>query len=213
MRLKSGRSRVVLGILAIVLAAGFAIGFVTLWLHPALAAETRRDVSALLAARSPGQRLVGAVLNKVAKTLVGDHHPGSDAGTRRRLIPPRNRTEDSPAGLGAEEMQKLLMPLRGLDSPVLTSEIAPAGAPIEGSAPIVLIGGGNPDSGGAGGGGGGTPGASVPPLIGATPLVTPTANSTPVAPVPEPATWMNLLAGFGVMAAALRRRRMAWAAL
>jgi hypothetical protein len=67
--------------------------------------------------------------------------------------------------------------------------------------------------GGAPGGVGmpGTPGGIggiLPPPTSTTPVEpVPPGTETPVAPVPEPATWAMMLIGFGLCAAAMRRRR------
>lgn len=171
-----------------------------------------RDAEDILAARSPGDRLAGAFLTKVKKALGSDAAgvPGDDSSkkpplvTRNRLIPPRNSETGLAQDLIPLDIPGLLAPLDNLGETVPAPQSAPFSLPA--SFPIVLLG----DAGGLGGssgggqsGGGGTPISEVPPAI---PTGTP-ATPEPSAPLPEPSTWLSMMVGLSLTAAALRRRR------
>ena len=194
--------------------AGLLLDIVAPSLRPAIAASGKlaaRDVEEILASRSPGKRLADVLLTKV-KTALGDstgerpdrETPGSpDTKTRSRLIPPRDSEAESPSDSGPLAFEELLAPLD------LLGEDNPAGpvtsiASLPTNLPIVLLGPstqtGSGGSGGAGGGGG-TPVSDLPVVT------TPTTPAGPVSPVPEPSTWLSMIVGLALTAAAMRKQR------
>lgn len=190
------------GALVLLFAGGATVDWLAPSLKPSLSAAVGRDVATMLESRSPGVRLAGALLTKIKRVLASDAgkkpslgssgSPDVDRTTRRRMIPARSHSSDSPPLPVNEDLQQLLGPLAGLESGPLVPVVSTAGTTGSGSIPLALIG-----VGGAGGGGnGGSPGAD----LGAAPP----AVSIPVAPVPEPATWLTLLIGFGMAGAQLR---------
>lgn len=215
------------GVLGIALALSGGV-WLTPSLQTALAAAAGRDVAVLLDARSPGGRLAGALLTKVKKAFapVAHHRPvvrphapkSAGPGRRSRLIArpsgPSEVGNKVPVGLTEEDILHALGPIEGINIPPLITSLVPAVQGFPGAAPLILIGGGSGSGSGGGGiGGGGGAGGSVllPPVVGSSPTPVVTASSTadtaPAAPVPEPATWMSMVAGFGITGAALRRRK------
>jgi hypothetical protein len=166
-----------------------------------------------LAARSPGNRVGGIALK---------------AKSPRAALAPIS-ADDSPRGapvpegplasvLAAPATPEAVVP--GAASP---SEFLPPSAPVVaagpgagvvpdfGSVPLPSPGGLAllpPGGGGGGGGGGGilTPPTETIPVPGPT-------GTVPVVPgIPEPSTWLMLIAGFGCVGSAMRRRRRAFLA-
>jgi hypothetical protein len=147
----------------------------------------------LMRDRSPGVRR-DAQLTKTKKTSFAS---GTDAGRTARALP-RVRT---PAGV---------VPLPIAEAPFAAAlpavaEAAPAAFPaLFFGAPMFM-----------GGPGGGTffgPGPSIIPPIGGGGggggvIILPPAppETPPVAPIPEPATWLTLILGFGILGAVARR--------
>ena len=201
--------------------AGLLLDILAPSLRPAIAAsgkQTARDVEAILASRSPGKRLADVLLTKV-KTALGDStgevpdretSGSSETKTRSRLIPARDSEAESPSDSGPLALEELLAPLDllGEDNPAvpLTSI-----ASLPANLPIILLGSGTQaGSGGSGGVGGGASGGGTP--VSDLPVVTTPATPTapvfePVTPVPEPSTWLSMVVGLAVTAAAMRRRR------
>lgn len=188
-------------------ATALAGALVALWLapslRPALAATVGRDIAALLDARSPGGRIAGVWLTKVKQALaplasLRGSDPSARKNRRSRLIPRRPASSDVPAALAPEDIALLVGPLKALESAPLVSEPA-IGPALPGTPPLVLFG--------IGGGGGA--GSALPPVTSANPGAEPAtiAATAPVAPVPEPSTWLSMVAGFGIAGAALRRRK------
>lgn len=157
--------------------------------------EAMRDPAAIFSGRSPGERAAGALTQ--SKPHMKPWQP-----TERVLSPVLDRPGTAgPAAPG------------GLPEQV-ASAVGPAaagGAPGAGGAPVPLpipglpggsgglipppAGGGGGSSGGGSSGGGSSGGNPPPP----PPVVT---------PVPEPATWVMMIAGVGVIGWQLRRRRV-----
>lgn len=174
-----------------------------------------------LLARSPGARVGGVALKAKDRRSKLAAAPSGLAGP----------TEAGP-GKGAEVMAGAVP---GPESAV-PAFVAPGGSPPDVFAPAIpasfansaaggvgggpgfagvpgpVLGGGavfGPgSSGGTGGGSGG--GGIVSPSPGSTPPPTPLPTATGpgvVSPIPEPATWLLLIAGFGAVGSAMRRRR------
>lgn len=151
------------------------------------------DPMALMASRSPGAR-DGAMLRNT-KTA---RHREAVHPHERVLTGAREREEEWPGydGIAMEP------PLYLRDLPFEPG--APGGlVPLEFGGPSVGGGGGffpgfpiGTPIGGGGGGGGFLPGVPGTPGTPDTPVVT---------PVPEPATWMSMILGFGLVGASLRR--------
>lgn len=114
---------------------------------------------------------------------------------------------------GGEPEQRALGKIFDTTPEASLGELADVPGPIDLAAPppsdLLPLGsvGGTPGGVGAPGTPGGF-GAILPPPTSTTPgePALP-ATETPVAPVPEPATWAMMLIGFGLCAAAMRRRR------
>lgn len=154
--------------------------------------EVMRDPLAILSDRSPGKRLAGALVQSKPHLATGP--------TERVLSPVLERPAAIPADLDnlAQRAQELVDPGLVRDPAAPGSNIAP---PTPGSALPGDPGGPVPPL--PGGGGGGPP---TPP----EPTPTPTPTSPPiVTPVPEPATWVMMIAGIGLIGMQLRRRRTA----
>ena len=201
--------------------AGLLLDIIAPSLRPAIAAsgkQTARDVEEILASRSPGKRLADVLLTKV-KTALGDstgevpdrETSGSpDTKTRSRLIPARDSEAESPSDSGPLAIEELLAPLDllGEDNPAvpLTSI-----ASLPANLPIVLLGPGTQAGSGGGGGvgsgasGGGTPVSDLPVVT--TPSTPTVPVVVPVTPVPEPSTWLSMVVGLALTAAAMRRLR------
>ena len=210
-RLKRVLARTGVGVLALLLAGGVAADWIDPSMRPSLEAAVGRDVNSLLDSRSPGERMAGALLSKVKTVLsfgAGDKPglrpqtpAGGDLDTRSRNIPPRAGAAEAPGALAGDEIQQLFGPLEGLEGEAIVPGLGSAGPAFAAAAPLVLIGGGTVGGATGGGVGGGIGGAGpAPGVVATTPAV-------PVAPVPEPATWLTMVTGFGMAGWALRRRR------
>lgn len=152
----------------------------------------------------------------------------SPGATRNFVAPRRTNVTGTPGGLGGQPEGPVAFAVQTpVDGPAAISAASSFAAP--GAVPASNGGGqqfaGNPggDFGGSNGGVGGSavgptdpstpPGTTdptAPPLItdpatppGTTDPVTP----GPVSPVPEPATWLMMILGFGFIGAMLRRAR------
>lgn len=144
------------------------------------------DPSALLGMRSPGAR-DGAALRNTKHAHV---RPGVPVPRERVLT--YAREHDTPwAGYGVPEAD---VPLFLRDVPFEAG--VPGGPDLVGFAPPVAGGGGYLPGLPIGGGGGGVfvPGTPGTPGV---PVVT--------SPVPEPATWVSMILGFGIVGASMRR--------
>lgn len=151
-----------------------------------------KSLMAMLDARSPGERERGALtatkVRKVAANTVQPHERALGKIVRPAAAPP------------AEFVEALAPPVEAAPphapAPTLAEVLPKVTGPVGNAAPpgTTLI---SPP----GGGGGSTPGTPGTPGTPQTPDV-PSA-------VPEPATWLTMLLGFGVVGAAQRRRRPA----
>lgn len=157
-------------------------------------AQAMQDPQSVMGQRSPGAREAGALLS-TKPAYAGN--PGTGRG-----VTPSQRVLS-----GARTTPTTLIP--GLGTPT-SDELATLGNP----GPAGFGSGGLPGSGsqffpgsgpGIGGGGGGGGGGS----IGSPGGTTPPANPPVVVPVPEPATWLMMIVGFGMIGAMLRKRRRA----
>lgn len=182
--------------LGILLAAGAGTPVIlqTLASHgfdvPTIAAP--QSLLALLDARSPGEREKGALTATKTRKLASTT---SDAKPHERALGKIIR----PAPTAPSEFVQALTPptpvvaAPAVAPPVTLADVIPpvTGTPGSGAPPITTLaappGGGNP----------GTPGTPGTP--------TTTVPDVPPA-VPEPATWMMMLLGFGLIGSAMRRR-------
>lgn len=165
--------------------------------HSAAAA----DLSAMMRARSPGDRL-GAETNKPVKVAMASSNVLSEssrggAGPSRAAAP---RAAPS-AGVAATAAPVAVVgPSVASQAPALAPAVLPAATVAAAGIPAVAAASGLPAAAGfaalplipaifsgGGGGGGGSPAA--------------------VSAVPEPATWLMMIMGFGILGSALRRRR------
>lgn len=163
---------------------------------------------AVMQARGPADRAETRLLKlKAAKThpttgLGHEHHasrliPARGERHASRLIPGRGRTAGQiPFAIGPLtrplDFAEGLPPILGIDTtPAGTLLAAAAASPGSGPGIVGLLPIANPI--------GSAPSASAPPIQ-EVPAVPPPA-------VPEPATWALLIAGFGVIGSAMRRRR------
>jgi len=155
-------------------------------------------VAAMLAERSPGTRSVGelALLKRKRQAVL---HERALPKIRGPYVPPT-----------AYEALASPPPAAAIAPPPQAPLFATVAGPPEVIPPVGGVPGGSfgppvfsniPSPGGGGGGGG-----FAPPII---TTVTPQVPVTPVAPVPEPASWGMMLLGFGLMGAVLRRRTSA----
>ncbi|MHA6720752.1 PEP-CTERM sorting domain-containing protein [Sphingomonas sp. RS6] len=151
------------------------------------------DALAMLSARSPGVREVGAVNTKLARGKM----PLVLAGEPPVMAPPVD-SEFAPipaaAALPADNPLTEVAggnPIGGTDSFTTSDSFTPIGGGFGGGGPGGPVG--IVPGGGGGGGGGGVP----------TPTPTPT---TPVSPVPEPGIWAMMIAALFVLGGLARRQ-------
>jgi len=197
---QGARRKLTIGALAsvgVVAVAGTPLALQTLASHgvdvPVLSAP--KSLMALLDARSPGEREKGALTStKPRKLAVAAAKPSQRA--LGKIVRP------SPAP-PAEFVEALIPPGAVAAAPAIAppptlAEVIPTvgGIPGSGSPPGVAL------VGSPGGGGPGAPGAPGVPGTPETPL-----NPDVPSAVPEPATWMMMLLGFGVIGSSMRRRR------
>lgn len=164
------------------------------------------DPLSVLAARSPGARPEGALTQSKPRKA----GPADERDLDNVLTRPLDRFAAPTAGAAP-----------GAIVPEAVADAAPVAASDtfadQGPVPQFTGGGFLPQSGivitpdiggGGGGGGGGSPGTvgTAPPDT-VTPVVPVTAS------VPEPATWLTMLLGFGAVGGMLRSRRRPFAAL
>jgi hypothetical protein len=174
------------------LALGVSADWLTPSLRPKLTAAVGRNVDWLLNTRSPGARLSTVFLTKVKSSLTHETlgNPATiSGGPRRRLIPPRTKSEPADTEPVAEDITDLLGPLEKLESasePVGLTTNSPTTGRVQ---PIFAIGGSG----------------ALPAIpIGSS---NPQFDTVPLAPVPEPDVWLSMLVGFGILSAILRRSR------
>lgn len=178
------------------------------------------DPLAVLAARSPGARTPGAltqtkpikaadmqrrVLSNLRERPGAPGAPAGGAGPAPGAAGPVDAIDLLPADAGA------IPAATAADAPVV-ADVGGGPAPFSGGGVVVpgvfVTPGVGPTQGGSTGGGGSPGGGETGGGTTTTPT-TPTVPGTPVAAVPEPAAWLTLLFGFGVIGGALRERRRA----
>jgi hypothetical protein len=160
----------------------------------AMLREVLRDPLAILFDRSPGERQGGALAQSKQHLATGP--------TERVLSPVLERPA-TPIPINLDNLPTRAQEV--IDPASRTNPGAPGGgipAPPGGGGIGGGVGGGGGIGDGGGGGGGGPPGPN-PPGPPTPPVVT---------PVPEPATWLMMIAGVALLGLQLRRRPGAYAA-
>ena len=153
-----------------------------------------KTVAAMLAERSPGQRPEGALANLKHKRQAALHERALPK-IRGPISPIYEALAGPPTPVIVPPVETPLFNALGAGPPV---EVPPPGTP--GGPPIL---GNIPPPGGGGGGF-----FSPPVVTTATPEV-PATPVTPVAAVPEPASWAMMILGFALIGRTLRRRPIA----
>ena len=183
----------VLGALAVTFLPTFAVQ------EQEAIARTLRDPLSIFSSRSPGERGEGALTQtKSAKSRILAASRVPPSPTQGMALLPEGLPSIEGPGLGEVGQG-------GGQSGPLADAFGPSGGGSSGGGGIAGGPGSSAGSGGGGGGGGGFPGAE-PPV-----LTTPSAPEAPVPvtfPVPEPASWITMIAGFMILGAFLRRRHM-----
>jgi hypothetical protein len=197
--LTSARRKAVVGAL---LLAVLLIAAASSWsqIQP-VGAKAADDILRLLEGRSPGERGEAKLSKaKQARTL-GRAVPKAPAEPQERVLgkifPPETEIA-TPEELLAAQFPEL--PVEGdaaefVELPQLAALGGPGSGAIPGM-PVFVGGGGGSGGGGNGGGGNGDGGSVIPPGV----IPQPPA-------VPEPGTWLLMLLGTFLCAAALRRHR------
>jgi hypothetical protein len=176
------------------------------------------SIDAIISGRSPGARASGDLVN-IKKS--GDEVPNALALSRVRTqaaAPKAAVVVSLDQSSEVSRLQSGSNGLSGFESPVSAVDLGPTlwsgmsnGSGVIGSLPGsagAVMGG----IGGGGGGfsGGGRGGDSLPPASGTVRPPDSGVVSPPVevvSAVPEPATWMTMILGFGAIGVALRRSR------
>ncbi|RST31458.1 PEP-CTERM sorting domain-containing protein [Sphingomonas ginkgonis] len=157
------------------------------------------NLLAALDARSPGERQAGALTTK--------HKVASAAGPKMAMLgahepAPVAAALGSPAPVAGAVVPAIAGPAAVVPATAVAPLLAPAAIPVAAFAgpgagaflPLLAV----PAAAAIGGGGGG----------GTTTAVVPAPdNPTPAPAVPEPATWLMMILGFGFLGSFLRRRR------
>lgn len=185
-----------------VAAMGFGFTFWNTPLFNSSVAAALVDPISVLAARSPGARGAGALSQSKARLAKKASAPWDQpvervlnaVRTRPSTVVPAETVTFAPVIGGPGD-------LNGVPAvePLGDAGGLPIGGGFPGGFGPVIVGGG-----GGGGGGGTTPGE--PGTDNPTP--TPTVPVVPIPAVPEPATWLMMLLGFGSMGFVLRSRRV-----
>jgi len=164
--------------------------------------EALRDPASIFSGRSPGERGPGALTS--SKPHLSTWQP-----SERVLSPVLERPGTAGPPAPAELPEQVAAALGPVGSPAAGGPgggIVPVPLPIPGvpgsSGGIIPPGGGG--SSGGGSGGGGSSGGNPPPPPPPPPVVT---------AVPEPATWIMMIAGVALIGLQLRRRRTTAASL
>lgn len=237
LRAKAGRSKRTLALVGASLIATIASLLVMTDFPRAFAADGGGSATlAELAARSPGMRVGGIALKaKTRRAPAVGRVARSPAGLGEAPAAPMASVLSSGPG-GPETVPGLgtfpsdfVQPAAPAALPVIGGApgVVPGFAP--GPGPVLIGGGGAPVPGGGGSvvptptptpspsptpspTPTGTPAPEPTPTPTVTPpVVIPTPTPTPTEPVPavpEPGTWLTLILGFGLVGAALRRRRI-----
>ena len=156
------------------------------------------DPLSVFAARSPGGRAPGALTQTKPSRAKGAGRPVelAEVFPRERVLS-NIRTRQPDAFAPADLPEALFVGPAGGAVPGIDT-ITPSVPTGNGGVPIFTPGGIGPVVPGGGGGGGGT---DEPPPV------TPPPVTPPVTPVPEPTTWLMMIAGFFAVGHALRSRR------
>lgn len=199
---------------AVLATAGFSLLLLTGFPSGLSADAGTSEALAELAARSPGARIGGIALKAKTKRgapLVRAAALGR-APTPASAVPIASVMGAGPEGpLGSAPTALETMPgaLIAPGAPAITALPAPGGigfVPGPGGGGVVI--GPGPGSGGTPGGGGAiVPTPTPTPSSPSAPTSTPTPTIPPVSAIPEPGTWLMLIAGFGLLGAAMRKQR------
>lgn len=171
---------------------------------PADVRSAATDLMAMMQARSPGDRS-GAVTNKPVKIALATSNMLGDSEAASGDISPHSAstqggTSSSSIAAPAPLVASTFASSGATSGPAMAPAVLSAGPGASAAIPAAAVAGGLPAGaafsalplipalfGGGGGGGGGSPSAA--------------------SAVPEPATWLMMIVGFGIMGSALRRRR------
>ena len=152
---------------------------------PAQIGKAGTDFLSLMRARSPGDRAEGAQTTKRPVQLAALARPVSKAAPAAAISPP-----------------PVAAPPVAMAAPAAVAPVAPAvaGAPVVSAVPVAA--GGFPAAAGL----------AILPLIpfidgGDDDGVSPSVPQPPTPAIPEPATWMMMILGFGILGSVMRRRR------
>lgn len=190
------------GALAFVGAVGIGVGIAaTTPVTPSgkASADGKAEVADLLAARSPGMRTAAALSSKqpivhqavftptYAPSAAGERTPATKVASLAPVPIAPSVTPIAPAVLGPPPVPATAVAVAG--APVAALPIGPVaagGSSLAGLAALLPV---VPAALAIGGGGGGSGSIGMAPAV------------------PEPATWLMMISGFGVLGFALRRRR------
>lgn len=186
-----------------------------------------------LAARSPGVRIGGTALKAkskraapVALTRKGSNAaPDAPAGLGTPIASVLGAAGPETLGVAPAPLGTSPGDVFSPGTTALVGQPSPIGGvgfvPVPSGGGVIIGPGAGAPGGSPGGGTGGlnptpTPSPTAAPSPGPTPSPTstspivspsPTPTQPPVSAVPEPATWLMLITGFGFLGSALRRRR------
>jgi PEP-CTERM motif len=166
---------------------------------PTLAAGER--LMAMLDARSPGERASGELsATKIKAHKIAIARQPSERALGKIVRPAPVTSPEFVAAVTPKSSEVAMAaapfgPVTLADVVTPVAAARPLGGVVGGGGGVIL----SAPGGGGGGGGGGTSGVTDAPQV-------PTQIT---ASVPEPATWITMLIGFGVIGAGQRRRRIA----
>jgi hypothetical protein len=178
------------------------------------------SIGATISGRSPGARASGDLVkikksgDEVSTALALSRVRTQSSAPKAAVVVPLDRSSE------VSRLPSVSNGLSGLESPLSSDALGPTlssgmsnGGGVIGSLPGGAVMGGISGGGGGGGGGfsgGGRGGDSLPPASGTVRPPDSGVVSPPVevvSAVPEPATWMTMILGFGAIGVALRRSR------
>ncbi len=192
---------------AVCLVAALPVGLVAYDIatpKAALARVTDSAISAaaLLKGRSPGARSSQLLLTKAKRSLAAS----DGIGRRSRMLPTGKEATES-TGANRSIPRDI--------SPESTTELTPASLPLDAPQPGFAPAAAGPESAPLGvSGPAGFPGIVSPSILDTlaaetpTPTPTPTTTTPATTAVPEPATWLSMIMGFGLIGIGLRRRKI-----